>query len=465
MAATNNFAASSSGMSAAPGLMAAADRIQPWTRDPRYWQYRRDPVLLVGGSKEDNLFQIDALEQHLDEMASVGANYIRNTMSDRDPGDVRAFLRRGDGLYDLEQWNPEYWERFANMLRWTAERDIIVQIEVWDRFDHAREEWQADPYRPGNNINYTSAETGLQEEYSRHPGAFAHPFFHCVPGMPEYEPRFDTIRRYQEAFVDKLLDHTLPYGHVLYCMNNETSDAPAWGRHWIRFIQRRAAAIGVSAYTTDMFDNWWRAEDNESLRTVMGDPATYSFVDISQVNSRNFGQTHWDRCQWLLERAHAHPRPVNTTKVYGSGYKGFGTGGPEDGVERLLRNLLGGCTGARFHRPDAGNGLNQYARNAIQAVRQLERHVRLWTVEPHMELLSDRADNGAYAAADPGTGYVVYLTYGGRVTLDLSACSGPMRLRWISVAEGREVGEPVAIGPGAVDLRTMASGGWLAAIT
>ena len=61
----------------------ASDRIHPWPDNPRYWQYKGKPVLLLGGSKDDNLFQIPDLVAHLDEMQAVGANYIRNTMSDR----------------------------------------------------------------------------------------------------------------------------------------------------------------------------------------------------------------------------------------------------------------------------------------------------------------------------------------------------------------------------------------------
>jgi len=109
-----------------------ADRIQPWSKNPRYWQYKGRPVLLLGGSKDDSLFQIPDLKEHLDAMAAVGANYIRNTMSDRPDHDfeVYPFAKRPDGKYDLQQWNDEYWQRFENMLRWTAERGIIVQIEV-----------------------------------------------------------------------------------------------------------------------------------------------------------------------------------------------------------------------------------------------------------------------------------------------------------------------------------------------
>ncbi|MGH7129298.1 MAG: hypothetical protein ACREIV_12070, partial [Planctomycetaceae bacterium] len=60
-------------------------RIRPWPEDPRYWQYEGRPILLAGGSDDDNLFQWpkDRLVPHLDAMQQVGANYVRNTMSDR----------------------------------------------------------------------------------------------------------------------------------------------------------------------------------------------------------------------------------------------------------------------------------------------------------------------------------------------------------------------------------------------
>jgi hypothetical protein len=64
------------------------NRIKPFTGNPRYWQYKREPVLLLGGTKDDNLFQIPDLKEHLDLLAGCGGNYIRNTMSARDPGNL-----------------------------------------------------------------------------------------------------------------------------------------------------------------------------------------------------------------------------------------------------------------------------------------------------------------------------------------------------------------------------------------
>jgi hypothetical protein len=122
--------------------------------NPFYWEIDGVPMLLLGGSVEDNLFQIPDLIEQLDQLAACGGNYVRNTMSSRDSGNVWPFGKSGD-CYDLNTWNEEYWRRFSTFLQATAERGIIVQIEVWDRFDFYREPWLENPFNPQLNCNYT----------------------------------------------------------------------------------------------------------------------------------------------------------------------------------------------------------------------------------------------------------------------------------------------------------------------
>jgi hypothetical protein len=441
------------------------DRIQPWPKNPCYWMYKGKPLVLLGGSLEDNLFQIDDLEAHLDEMVAIGANYIRNVMSDRDPGNVRAYRTLPDGRFDLDQWNEEYWDRFARLLELTAERDIIVQLEVWDRFDHSQDFYATDPFRPTNNRNYTGEQSGLANEYPRHPGGDRQPFFHTVPGMGKYLPVLDLLRGYQESFVDKLCSYTFDFGHILYCMNNETNTEPKWGQYWIDYIRDRAAERGVQIETTDMFDDFWKGTESKRIPEVRDDPRYYSFADISQVNRSNFGDEHWEQVTWIIEQMHVHPRPAGCVKTYGGQYTDWGSGGNEDGVERLIRNMVAGCHGARFHRPPAGNGLNEKAKAAIMALRKLESLMNFWDLSPHMELLSARQPDSAYCAASPGEAYVIYFPYGRSVKIDLAGCPSPMRLRWISVGTGQWVFEPEDLPPTVVELKTRAAGGWIAAIT
>lgn len=411
--------------------------IQPCKKNPRYWAYREKPVLLLGGSKTDHIFLAEGLMPHLDEMAAIGANYVRNTMSQREGVDLKPHLRLPDGRFDLNKWNPVYWEKFDACLKACEARGIIMQIEVWDRFDFSQEHWAISPWNPKNNINYSAKESGLAHAYPAHPWQDRQPFFHTLRGMPRYKPILTIIRQHQERFVEKMLSYSLKHGNVLYCMNNETSTPPAWGLYWMAFIRKRAAAQARRVYVTDMFDDGWKPEQSAKLRQAFDQPALYDFIDISQINSRNFNQAHWDRFSWVTRQIRKTPRPLNNTKIYSDGETRWGSGTPRDGVERFWRNLLCGAASCRFHRPGAGIGLNDTAKACIQAARKAESLVPFWTISPRMALLKDRESDEAYLAAAPGRAYVLYFTQGGAVKLVLKGHEKPYQLRWINIATGQ----------------------------
>jgi len=436
-----------------------ASRIRPYVKNPFYWQYKGQPVLLLGASKDDNLFQIPDLEQHLDQMKAAGANFIRNTMSDRDEGNEYPFLRLDDGRYDLDQWNPRYWEKFESMLRLTAERDIIVQIEVWDRFDFTdnrqANRWQRHPYNPKNNVNYTYEESGFAKTYPDHPGANKQPFFFTTPKQRNNR----VVLPYQERFVDKMLSHSLKYDHVLYCIDNETRAEEAWPVYWTERIRRRAKEAGKQVCITEMWDDWdLKAERH---RRTLDHPERYDFADVSQNNQKK-GQEHWDNFQWVRRHVARRPWPLNTVKTYGC--DGGRHGNTANGVQRWWRHVIGGAAAARFHRPDSGLGLSELSIASLSAARKLESLMRLWDIDPANHLLSDREENEAYLAARPGAAYALYFTDGGQVGLNLSGHGGSYQLRWISVATGAW-GETTTIAGGrTVTIKAPSPGGWVAAV-
>ncbi|MDE0015258.1 MAG: hypothetical protein OXU51_03655 [Candidatus Poribacteria bacterium] len=402
------------------------NRIQIYSENPRYWQYKGKPVLLIGGSVEDNLFQISNLKAHLELLKSVGGNYVRSTMSWVDEGDVPPFKKVGD-LYDLNQWNAEFWNRFRNFITWTHEMDIIVQIEVWATFNYYREPWAANPFNPKNNSNYTTEETALPTAVNSHPVATGNNFFWSVPK----ERNQEIVLKYQEKFVDKLLSETLPYGHILYCMDNETAVTAAWGEYWATYIQKQAAAAGRVVETTEMWDPWDLSDKKH--KATFDHPETYSFCDISQNNHQK-RQRHWDNAQKI--RAKLSPiRPINNIKIYGADGGRFGS--TQDGLERFWRNIFGGFASARFHRPDSGVGLNKTAQAHLKSMRTITDAMDIFTCEPRNELLSNRADNGAYTIANPGQEYAVYFPNGGSVDINVSAMTDAemLTVRWLNIAK------------------------------
>ncbi len=415
-----------------------ADRIRPYEANPTYWQYKGEPVLLIGGSDQDNLFNHphippDGLEAHLDVLVSVGGNYVRNTMSTREAGNLYAYEQDSDtGLYDLDTFNEAYWQRFRDFLDMTSARDIIVQIEVFDRFDFARDAremggWSRQPFNPRNNINYTAEESRLPEEITTHPGQLENPFFRTTPEQ-EDNP---LVLQYQEAYVEKMLSISLEYGNVLYCVSNETNESEHWSAYWAHFIRQKADEAGVGVEVTEMWDPWDLSHPMH--RFTFDHPELYSFVDISQ-NTHQVGQTHWDNMQAARQRLLDPARPINNVKIYGGTPHG---GGLEEGTHKLWRNVLGGLASSRFHRPDSGAGLSELAQTHLKSMRMLVTDFDVFPAEPHNDLLRDRDKNEAYCAATPGVQYAVYFPAAGSVTLDTSEADGPMTLRWLEIEQNR----------------------------
>lgn len=361
---------------------AAHAEVAPWNENPRYWMYDGAPVLLVGGSDDDNLFQWSEpdLIAQLDRLKQAGGNVVRNTMSDRrDKGfEIYPYLQLPSGKYDLDQWNPEYWQRFERFLRETAQRGIVVQIELWDRFDftdHGKiRHWQPHPYNPKNNINYSYWRSGFAPAYYDHPGKNRQPFFFTTPDQRNNRLILD----YQQRFIDKVLEHALQYDHVLYCIDNETSADEAWSRYWAQYVKAKASAQGKTVYVTEMMDD--KSMSKQSHGRTLDHPELYDFIEVSQNNHSN-GRKHWDNLRAFREHIQNRPRPMNSIKIYGADGNSFGHS-DQQALERFWRNLLAGVAVSRFHRPASGLGLSDKAVNAIRAVRLLEAAVPLWSLVP-----------------------------------------------------------------------------------
>ena len=470
--------------------------------DGRYWQYNGERVLLLGGWNHGHNPFIDhdtdndrdkqgvsspaQISQAMDELAACGGNCLRCVL---DPGmasgiQKTAFCARSDGEYDLSVMTGPFWTRLDTFLDEAKKRDIVVQIEVWDRFDlidGSWGSWPSSPWNPNNNVNYTAASSALETSYR----SFArHPFLQGVPGHPVYEnaspsrkQKYDTVRTFQEIFIDKLLSVTLRYDNVLYCMNNETHEHPAWGQHWIRFIEAKAEAQGKVVFTTDMFDDVHDPEESDGLAYQFENRGKYDYVDISQLNSRHADEAHWNKVRWVVEAAKSADPPclVYMTKVYGNDlaldgrpWSRFRPGDSENAVEEWWRNLLAGVSGVRFHRPTSGIGLYPQARACISATRKVESNVRFWDVEPRLDLLTERQSDEAYLSADPGTAYILYCTKrgGGSVGLNLNGYpSSKFQLRWINVDTG-EWGSTKILSGGTTPTiaRPDASAHWVATI-
>ena len=440
--------------------------IRVYTENPMYWQYNGMPVLLLGGSSNDNIFQqaFSGLDEELDTLVSHGGNYIRSVMSSRDEGDAYPFYRDEEtGLFDLDRWNDDYWLKFEHFLSATQQRNIIVQIEVWATYDFysrsshiidGKTAWERNPFNPDNNINYEESESGLYYLFRSNGQEIINPFFNTV--LPLTEP-FDFDRRplvltHQQKFVDKLLSISFKYNHVLYCIDNETQADPKWSRYWAQYIREKAEEHHKRVEITEMFDPFdpsggvVEGAAMQSISThfftlrsnvwvTLEDPENYSFIEISNHNFQT-GQVHFETAQfvWRKIQESERLRPVNNTKIYGAGEGGW-AGSANEAQERFWRNIFAGTASVRFHRPPYGLGNSDLALRNIKSLRMLTDEMDFFNHKPATHLLKNRDENEAYCLAIEGEEYAVYFTGGGEVLLD--AEPGEYELRWLQISTGQ----------------------------
>lgn len=446
------------------------DYIRPYSDNPYYWQYNGDPMILLGGTWQDNLFNHPTgLERHLDLLLENGGNYVRNTMSHRNTGNVYAYAQI-DGKYDLDQFNEEYWKRFENFLSMAHDRNIIVQIEVfdpWDLFENheAQGGWSTNPYNPDNNINYTSEESGLPTVVDYAPGGSPsdHPFFSSVPELDNNK----VVLSYQKAYVDRMLSLSLEYPNVIYCIQNESGEELAFGDFWADYIHQKAEEARRPVYVTDMR----RSADLTSSDHyhIYDNAERFNYLDVSQ-NSWTTGQHHYNQIIFVRDYISDAIRPINTIKIYNRD-------GDEESVVRLFRIVFAGGASARFHRPafrddiDAqeistnwGLGLGPRAQTTIRSARMLTDSFDLFASRPYNELLSEREDNEAYVLAQPGEQYAVYFPDGGNVILNVSDAQGSLQLRWLNINTSKWLDTQYEEGGGSIILQAPGSGHWAVVI-
>ena len=406
-------------------------RITIYDVNQYYFKYKNKPVLLLGGSDEDNIFNHPQLmKDNIETLAEIGGNYIRCLMSSSDEDNLYPFFQNEDGKFNLDLYNSEYWDRFENFLRLTSKYDIIAQVEIWATHDFYRENWLHNPFNPVNNINYSIKEVRLKSEWPHHPSLKPQPFFYnTIEGKVD-----STLLKYQKKFVDKLLSISLNYGNVLYVVDHDTRAPVDWAWYWANYIQQQSRSVGKEILITEMWDSW-NIKDEMHVHTY-GHPALFAYIDISQNNWQE-RTTHYNNILWLkgiLEK-YGGGRPITNMKVY-QRRSGGRPSEPLVGLDRWWQNIFAGCAATRFHRPEDGTGLNKMSQNAIRSARNLINEFNIFECKPHPELLSLGNRGDAYCLAKPGSLYAVYFSMGGMINLRIENPDVSMDLRWFNPITG-----------------------------
>jgi hypothetical protein len=221
----------------------AQDAVKIDPQNPKYLLFRGKPLILLSASEHygsvinrpfDFEKYLDDAQAHKMTMTRTFLLY-RELQSARNPSSpckpespdfIAPFLRTGPGkamdgepMYDLDKWNPEYFDRLHKFLDAASKRGIVVELTVFSN-TYADNIWALNPLRAENNLQHVGKVSW--EEY-----------------ISLKDP--ELVRR-QTRYARKIVQETSGYDNVYYEICNE----PGGG------IAGHVSPADVDAWQTEM---------------------------------------------------------------------------------------------------------------------------------------------------------------------------------------------------------------------
>jgi hypothetical protein len=324
-----------------------------------------------------------------------------------------------DGLpqFDLEQFDPAYFQRLRRRVQAAQRRGIYVGIMLFEGWglQHLPDAWQSHPFHPANNVQGLDGDAGGDGR-----------------GLVTHTLKLPQVTEFQQAYVRHLIDAVNDLDNVLYEITNESGAySIEWQYHWIRFIKEyqrtkpQQHPVGMTfPYSRDKQQRGTNAQLFES-------PADWISPNPDAPDGYDY---------------RTNPPPADGSKVILSDTDHlWGIGGNPDWV---WKSFLRGHNPI-FMDPYDNRVLGKADPKSWRPVREALGHTRRLAERLELAAMTPRGDlaSTGYCLADPGQQYVVYLPEGGRVEVDLTAASGPMTVEWIDPLSGTSrPAEPIAGG-------------------
>jgi hypothetical protein len=223
-----------------------AVKIDP--ENPKYLLFRGKPLALISASEHYGsvINRPFDFEKYLDDAArhkmTVTRTFLlyRELQSARNPSSpckpespdfIAPWVRKGPGkaldgepVYDLDTWNPEYFDRLHRFLDAASKRGIVVELTIFSN-TYAGDIWALNPLRAENNL--------------QHVGKVDWPDYLSLKD-PELVNR-------QTRYARKIIEETSGYDNVYYEICNEPGggvsghatpvDVDAWQDHMAQVMR------------------------------------------------------------------------------------------------------------------------------------------------------------------------------------------------------------------------------------
>jgi hypothetical protein len=355
-----------------------------------------------------------------------------------------------DSKWDLDQWNPAYWERVKAFCCAARDRGIIVEFTIfseWVRtFQHdfiirgisSHNWWNSDQFRPAwnkrYNINHAFSTNGNGDLWPE--------FFNLDHG--EKSKTGKTLYDYQKAYVDKVLLELGAFPNVYYEVHNEyhaeVESIAGWQNHWARYIKSKTnQLVGVAAHQTGQYNV-----------DPCNSHGSQHFRDQPFIDVLNF---HWycDRpeknARVALDLYPSGKILTNNEGVW-QGVTGTALSLP-DTLAKETRSIWGAfMVGSHYGLTDFPSDVGTVRWNKTaqryRALRNVAETLRFWELSPvdsrnreYTNLVRTGPCRQWRVLANPGKEYLVYFWDGNEVAdarMDLPR--GKYEFKWYDVQDG-----------------------------
>ena len=327
--------------------------------------------------------------------------------------DPMPYLRPGPDLaldgkqkFDLDQFNPAYFDRMRQHVMQAGQRGIYVSIMLfngWSIEDKTRgnnNPWHGHPYNRDNNVNGVDGDPN-HDDQGRETQTLIDP----------------ALVARQVAYIHRVVDAVNDLDNVLYEISNESTGgigAEAWQYAMIDSVKAYEAGkpkqhpVGMTAL--------YPGGSNDDL---FASPADW----IAPDGSTDAPEATDDRKVIIDDTDHLCGVCGNEPWVWKSFTRGRNPVlmDPYDGTYPI--------TSAPY---DAADPRWEQIRINLGYARAYANRMNLVAMQPHGELTTTN-----YCLAQIGVAYFVYLPAGGTVTVDLTAAAGLLSVEWFSPSNGQ----------------------------
>lgn len=194
--------------------------------NPKLFQFRGQPLVLVTATEHYGavLNRPFDFERYLADVAAKGITLTRlftlfremqfatnpySTCKPESPDYIAPFPRTGPGLaldgqpkFDLDQWNPEFFDRLRRFLTLASDYGIIVEVTLLSN-TYMERMWELQALNPANHIQGTGT----------------------IPWADYMSRRHECLFARQSAHVRKIIEETCRFDNVIYEVCNEPGGA------------------------------------------------------------------------------------------------------------------------------------------------------------------------------------------------------------------------------------------------